>query len=74
MSTSSGCTQASGPRGDAVREAYREFSAALRRRGKVGEGGLFRVLAGGLDSEEQLVPFVMLAGWRRASAGEGLIE
>src|SRR6266852_6239483 len=31
---------------------------------KLGEGGLFRVLTGRLDSEEQLVPFVMLAGWR----------
>jgi hypothetical protein len=38
------------------------------------KSGLFRILSGRLDSKEQLVPFVMLAGWRRASAGEGLIE
>ena len=41
---------------------------------ETGRSGLFRVLTGRLDSEEQLVPFVMLAGWRRASAREGLIE
>ena len=52
-----------------------EFSATLRRGGGNGaKSGLFRVFTGWLDSEEQLFPFVMLAGWRRASAREGLIE
>jgi hypothetical protein len=54
---------------------FSEFSATLRSGGgNWAKPGLFQVLPGRLDSKEELVPFVVLAGWRRAAAGEGLIE